>query len=502
MEVQAGAKAVETSDFPPSKVKTAEAARPRSLTSSLRFSERKLLLAMGDLVAVNGALWWALSLRGVSIRSAAQFFSHDVWFLSLSVLWLVCAHTMGGYHLPFATRTGQSVARGIAAATAACVLYSLLPFITPTLPATRFELFSLPLACSGIVGLWRLFYALVFVHPGFQQRAIVVGAGKAGCTLVSLLNEMGLDRKRKQQVLGYRVVGFVDDHESKCGQIIEGAPVLGTRHDLVELARKHAADEVVVAITFADAIHSELFEAILECREMGLAVTHMSRLYEQLSGRVPVEHAGRNLSVTLPVSQSSTHRFYLGAQRVFDIIVSVFGCVLLALVVPFVWLLKRIGSPGPLFYSQERVGRSGHSFTIYKFRSMVVDAEKSCGAVWAAESDPRITKVGKFLRQTRLDEIPQFWNVLCGHMSVVGPRPERPSFVSQLAKDIPFYRVRHAVRPGLTGWAQVRYRYGASVEDSLIKLQYDLYYIKHQGILLDLEILAKTVGVVLGFKGR
>jgi exopolysaccharide biosynthesis polyprenyl glycosylphosphotransferase len=501
MDSQISPKAV-VSDYNAEPVTVKNRKEERPLPVALRFSERKFLLAAGDLIVVNGALLWVLGLRIRRDDVFGHFISDPVWFLILSALWLLCAQMTGGYHLIHAIKPGQSMLRGIGAALLACGLYSLTPFVTPVLPTSRFQLLSLPTSCAIGIGLWRCFYALVFVHPGFQQRAIVVGAGKAGRTLLTLVNELGLDKKLKHQAIGYHVVGFIDDHQSMQGQIVEGAPVLGTRKDLVALAKEHRADEVVVAITFADAIHSELFEAILECREMGLTVTHMSRVYEQLSGRVPVEHAGRNLSVTMPVTQSPMHRFYLGGQRVFDIAIALFGCVLLACIIPFVWLLNRIGSPGPLFYSQERVGRNGHPFIIHKFRSMIVDAEKNSGAVWAAESDPRITKVGNFLRKTRLDEIPQFWNVLCGHMSVIGPRPERPSFVSQLAKDIPFYRVRHAVKPGLTGWAQVRYRYGASVEDSLIKLQYDLYYIKHQGVLLDLEILAKTIGVVLGFKGR
>jgi exopolysaccharide biosynthesis polyprenyl glycosylphosphotransferase len=484
----------------------AAAARLKSwqkfIPSALRFSERKLVLAVGDLLVLNGVLLWALQNRagnGYDMRLVSQ---HPLWFVVLSVLWLVSAYSLGAYHLVHATNVRQSLWRGACAAAIACGVYLLVPYVTPVLPDSRLQLLALPMAGVVSIGLWRAFYALVFVHPGFQLKALVVGAGGAGCTLVSLLDEMCRDKRQHHRNIGYRVLGFIDDHESKQGEYINGVPVLGTRHDLVRIARDLKVDEVVVAITMADTIHSELFEAILECREQGISVTPMSRLYEQLSGRVPVEHAGRNLSVTLPLSPSPTHRFYMAAQRVADIIGGALGCLLLLCVIPFVWLINRIGSPGPLFYSQERVGRGGREFTIYKFRSMVVDAEKFSGAVWAGEDDPRITKVGRFLRKTRLDEIPQFLNVLKGEMSLIGPRPERPHFVAKLAKEIPFYRVRHAVRPGLTGWAQVRYRYGASVEDSLVKLQYDLYYIKHQGVLLDLEILFKTVAVVLGFKGR
>jgi lipopolysaccharide/colanic/teichoic acid biosynthesis glycosyltransferase len=221
-----------------------------------------------------------------------------------------------------------------------------------------------------------------------------------------------------------------------------------------------------------------------------------------LTGRVPVQHAGRTLDVVMPVGRPALFRLFLLGKRSVDILIGFVGCLFLVLAIPFVWLANRFASPGCLFFVQERVGQGGKTFRLVKFRSMVVDAEKGTGAVWAQVGDSRITPVGNILRKTRLDEVPQFWNVLRGEMSVVGPRPERPEFVNRLAEEIPFYRARHAVKPGITGWAQVKYRYGASQEDSLVKLEYDLYYIKHQGLFADLIILLKTLEVVLGFKGR
>jgi exopolysaccharide biosynthesis polyprenyl glycosylphosphotransferase len=268
------------------------------------------------------------------------------------------------------------------------------------------------------------------------------------------------------------------------------------------LAHQLRPHEIVVAITHLEKMDSDLFDAIQECRELGISITTMAGLYTRLTGRVPIEHAGRTLDVALPLDESAANRFYPVVRRGADIVVALMGCALLACVAPWVWLANRFSAPGPLFFAQERVGRGGRTFQVLKFRSMIVDAEKFCGAVWAEENDPRITPIGRFLRATRIDEMPQFWNVLRGHMSIIGPRPERPHFVAQLAKEIPFYRARHAVKPGLTGWAQVRYRYGASVEDALIKLQYDLFYIKNQSLLLDLEIVLKTIGVVFGLKGR
>jgi lipopolysaccharide/colanic/teichoic acid biosynthesis glycosyltransferase len=172
------------------------------------------------------------------------------------------------------------------------------------------------------------------------------------------------------------------------------------------------------------------------------------------------------------------------------------------LIAPVIWLANKFSSPGPLLYRQARVGEGGRPFKVVKFRSMISDAEKETGAVWAQVNDARITPVGRLMRRTRLDELPQVWNILRGDMTLIGPRPERPEFVRQLTEQVPFYRLRHAVKPGLSGWAQINYQYGASVKDAQIKLQYDLYYIKHQGPLLDITIALKSMQVILGLKGR
>lgn len=223
---------------------------------------------------------------------------------------------------------------------------------------------------------------------------------------------------------------------------------------------------------------------------------------ERMTGRVPVEHGGRDLDLMLSIKQSSGDRLYLATRRVVEVIMVLLCMPIVALLLPLIGVANWLIAPGDLFYVQERIGQAGEPFKLIKFRTMVMDAEKGTGAVWASPNDKRITPVGRLLRKTHLDELPQLWNILKGEMSLIGPRPERPHFVKQLAEEIPFYRIRHTVKPGLTGWAQVKYTYGASVEDALVKLQYDLYYIKHQGPYLDLLILIQTVRVVLGFKGR
>ncbi len=469
---------------------------------SLRFSERKLLLAALDLLLLNGAFGLALHWRsglGDTLRSNWGQFG---WFAMLSLVWLFCALVIGCYDLSSAGSALRSVWRAGAAVISTWVIYLLIPYVTPDLPSSRLGALIFPALAFIGIGLWRITYAIVFVRPNLQQRAIVVGAGWSGATLAQTLREMAQVNGRRDGTVGYQILGFTDDDPEKQGQSVEGIAVLGTRHDLVRLAQQLQPHEIVVAITYLEKMHSDLFDAIQECRELGISITTMPALYTRLTGRVPIEHAGRTLDVALPLDESSAHRFYLLFRRLMDIGAGVVGCGLLAGVMPLIWLGNRVSAPGPLFFAQERVGRGGRLFKVLKFRSMIVDAEKFSGAVWAEENDPRITPLGRILRATRLDEVPQFWNVLKGDMSLIGPRPERPHFVTQLAQEIPFYRARHAVKPGLTGWAQVRYRYGASVEDSLIKLQYDLFYIKNQGVLLDIEVLLKTVGVVLGFKGR
>lgn len=494
-----------------------DSARPFHLPNplGLRFSERKLLLGLGDLVLLLLAFACALQLRAGSETARAAEPPRPAWFAVLAGVWFACALVIGCYDLVRAASIRRSLSHTIAALAATWAVYLLIPFVTPTLPGSRSHVLLFPLLALALIGLWRVAYAIVFAHPNFEQRALIIGAGQAGRTLACTVAETGRQHRKYSRRgtsadgdgqnsvsgIGYHVLGFIDDSVA-LHTVIEGVPVVGTRHDLPRLLNRLQVNELVVAITHLETMNAELFEMIQQCRMWGLSITSMTDLYERMTGRVPIEHAGRSLAVAMPVVPRPTYRFYLIAQRAVDIVGALLGCVLLLLAMPLVWLANRLSAPGPLFYTQQRVGRAGLPFQIVKFRSMRVDAEKFSGAVWAEENDPRITPVGRLLRKTRLDEIPQFLNILRGEMSLIGPRPERPHFVDQLTVEIPFYRVRHAVKPGLTGWAQVKYRYGASVEDALIKLQHDLFYIKHQSLLLDVEIVFKTIPIILGFKGR
>jgi exopolysaccharide biosynthesis polyprenyl glycosylphosphotransferase len=276
--------------------------------------------------------------------------------------------------------------------------------------------------------------------------------------------------------------------------------VLGTSRDLVRLVKEHSVPEVILAVSHS--ISSSLFQALLECKEQGVQITLMPVLFEQLTGQVPIEHIGDNWNIALPLDSAEAGGFYPIAKRLFDITGALIGLSLYALIFPFIALAVRLDSPGPIFYTQERVGKGGRVFQLVKMRTMIQDAEPGGRAVRAQAGDARITRVGRWLRKARLDEMPQLINILKGDMSAVGPRPERPEHLAELDQAIPFHRLRNAVKPGMAGWAVVNYDYIESVEDARIRLQYDLYYIKHQSLWLDLLILLRTMGHMLTLRGR
>ena len=492
----------------------------RSL-SPLPFSERRLVLMALDLLAVNGALLLALALRPGYGLEGTLVLRHPLWFLLLSLLWMLIAQTFDAYDPRVVAKFSSSARSVLQAGLITAGVYLLIPYVTPPLPTSRSALLAFPLFAVGALLAGRGFYRVVMTQPALRRRALIIGAGWAGRTIAEALAEHGDGT--------YQVVGFVDDDPAKLGRGAWGpgsrgeftsaplhlrtsapqppstralkAPplVLGNRHSLPALIRQHRVDTLILAITHE--VNGELLQILMDCLELGVEIIPMPVLYEQLTGRVPVEHVGSNWYVAMPLSHPLTRTFNRMIKRAMDIVLASLGMLFLAPFLPFIALAIYLDSPGPIFYTQERVGEGGRIFKVYKFRSMVPDAEKG-RAVWAQENDPRVTRVGRILRKTHLDEFPQFLNILKGEMSAVGPRPERPEFVEELAREIPFYRVRHAVKPGMAGWALVKYGYASSKEDALIRLQYDLYYIKHWSPWLDLVILLKTVVDTLTLRGR
>ncbi len=475
---------------------------------ALRPTERRTLLLTIDLIIVELTTllaFWIMALRAGWTFDRAYLVNQLGWFFLLPALWFLSAFLNGFYDpnklsdLPAAL---LALARTVVLVV---IVYLLIYFLSPTpsdLP--RGVVAYQGTASFVLIALWRLGYVWLSRRPGFARRVIIVGAGWAGQTIAQAIFQ--------NASAYYQVMGFVDDDPSKQGKQFQittiqpsnhpttQLPILGASRDLVRLVKAQSVPEVILAITHD--VSTQVFQALLDCKEQGVQITLMPTLFEQLTGRVPIEHVGDNWNVALPLESAEAGGFYPIAKRLMDLTGALIGLTLylpiLAVVAPALYL----DSPGPLFYSQERVGKGGKVFRLLKLRTMVADAEAGGRAVRAQRNDPRVTRVGRWLRKMRLDEMPQLINILKGDMSAVGPRPERPEHLAELDQAIPFHRLRNAVKPGMAGWAVVNYDYVESIEDARIRLEYDLYYIKHQSIWLDLLILLRTMGHMAMLRGR
>ncbi len=319
---------------------------------------------------------------------------------------------------------------------------------------------------------------------GFKKRLLILGTGKLAVDLCRIISS--------RNWWSSHIVGFLDGKASRVGEQLVKAGIIGTYDQLAQLVEEHRVDTIVVCLEDRRAILP--VQSLLDCKAIGLDVVDGHHLFEEASGRLSIDSLRPS---ALIFSTGFRRRLTsLVSKRLLDVVVSVAGLVALIPLFALVAAVIRLDSSGPVFYRQIRVGLRGRPYMIWKFRSMRQDAEKA-GPRWAQANDPRVSRVGWWLRKTRIDEFPQLINVLRGEMSLVGPRPERPVFVQDLRIVIPYYDIRHTVRPGVTGWAQVKFRYGASQEDSHTKLQYDLYYVKNLSFLLDLKILAHTIRVMM-----
>jgi sugar transferase (PEP-CTERM system associated) len=341
-----------------------------------------------------------------------------------------------------------------------------------------------------VVG-WRVAFEWLSRSMGPRERLLLVGTSAAAITLARELFE-------RRHELGVDIVGFVDPDPTRVGAPVINPGVIGVIEDIPAVVRTHGVHRVVVSLS--DARGKLPMEKLLDMKLAGVTFDHLASVYEEYTGKIAIENLRPSWLIFSEGFRKS--RTLAAGKRLLDVVVAAIGLIIAAPIMLLVAVAVLVTSRGGALYHQRRVGLKGQIFTVHKFRSMRQDAEAQTGPVWASKtSDPRITPVGRFLRRSRLDELPQLWNVLIGEMSFVGPRPERPEFVGELTEQIPYYGQRHVVRPGLTGWAQVRYSYGASKEDALEKLQYDLYYIKNLSIALDLLIIAETVKTVVMRKG-
>lgn len=350
------------------------------------------------------------------------------------------------------------------------------------------SLIALPMALALMVG-WRVSIHWFLGHPDFGERILIVGSGNLAVEVARQV----LDRRDA----GYRIVGFVGTDSEMLGKSLINPRVIGLTEDLDEIVKREDIDRIVVAM--GERRGQLPTDRLLKLSLAGdVSIEEGATFYERVTGRVSLNmirpswliFTGRGRQARLAaITRSAVHR-----------LVALAGAVLSLPLVVLTAILIKIDSRGPVFYKQERVGKNGRPFVLAKFRSMELDAEKA-GPVWANKGDERITRVGRIIRKIRVDEIPQFWNILRGEMNFVGPRPERPHFVAQLAQEIPYYEQRHLIAPGLTGWAQINYPYGASVEDARQKLQYDLFYIKNHSLFLDAIIMFETIKIILFGRG-
>jgi exopolysaccharide biosynthesis polyprenyl glycosylphosphotransferase len=473
----------------------------------LEFSERKLLLRLGDLLLIVVGMLGALALWSQFAQrplDGALLREQLSWAAAIGVGWLLCLVALDMYDLRRVVQLRWCLRRLVLSAFVIGVLYIAYFFVAvfplsaaagvidPAPSATPLRLAPVisVLAIALLLIIWRAIYAVVLGGIHARRRVLILGAGSAGRTFIDVL-------------LAYphfEMVGFVDDDPRKLGSKIYSVPVLGGHEKMLDVVESRGVDEIIIAISAA--MKGSLFQTIMDCHERGITITPMPLLYEQLTGKVAVEHIGSQWYVALPFENNGFDSLTRLAKRGLDILLGSLMALVFLLTLPIVALAIRLDSKGPIFYAQERMGLHGKVFKVVKYRSMVEDAERDGKAKWATKGDPRITRVGRFMRKTRIDELPQVINILRGEMSMVGPRPERPQFIEKLQKQIPFYRTRLAAKPGLTGWAQVSYGYGATTEDALIKLQYDLYYLKHQSVWFDLKILLRTIAVVLKMKGQ
>lgn len=465
----------------------------RGLAWRLRDGERRLVLIVGDLIAASLAttvalvLWARLDYLG-PVPSLEFIRIRAPWFVLLPIVWLVLMINL--YDLRRAGAWRETFRGVMGAAGIGGVLYLLLYFTGEGSLPRRGVLYFLALVVAFTLA-WRRLYTLVFTAPAFMRRVLVVGAGESGVALVEVVNSL--------RPPPFHIVGMVDDDASKHGNEIGSIKVRGGNSVLLKLLEDEAITDIVVSIL--GPMNGSMFQALLDAQERGAEITRMPVAYEELLGRVPINYLESDWLLRSFVDSIRVSAVYSLLKRLIDLAGALAGLGALVLFLPWIALAIVLESGRPILFFQDRLGQGGKVFHVAKFRTMRQDAEADGQAHWAMREDPRATRVGRLMRKTHLDELPQFWNVLRGEMSLVGPRPERPELVAELEKQIPFYRARLLVKPGLTGWAQVNYGKGASVEGSAEKLEFDLYYIKHRSLVTDLWILLRTFGSVLGFRG-
>ena len=449
------------------------------------------MLIFAEAVLVYGAIIGAVYLRvGVDDAGYELFVKNGLWKAGLATFFCLAGfYLFDLYDFVVMHDRRELVLRLVQALGLAWIALALSFYFYPGLMLGRsVSLIALPLAL-GLMVAWRVSIHWFLGHPDFGERILIVGSGESA---IEIAREV-LTRRDA----GYRIVGFVGNDSEQLGKSLINPRVIGLTEHLTDVVKSANVDRIVVAM--GERRGQFPTDKLLQLSLAGrVSIEEGAAFYERITGRVSLgmirpswlifTGPGRKAKLA-SLSRTVVHRF-----------AALIGALLSLPIVIVTAILIKIESRGPVFYKQERVGKNGRTFTLIKFRSMKVDAEAG-GPVWATKGDDRTTRIGRIIRKVRVDEIPQFWNILRGEMSFVGPRPERPHFVAQLAQEIPFYEQRHLIAPGLTGWAQIKYPYGASIEDARQKLQYDLFYIKNYSLVFDALILFETIKIILFGRG-
>ena len=456
--------------------------------NKISISERKLLLRVLDLIfAIEG---FALASFFFDFHYFTPSSSNIYkWMLTLIFYVLFFGQIFEMYNLKVANDKYLVLRSTILTGILSTIFYVFTPLIAPELPENRIQILYLFLSITSSIFIWRLIYIHFVFSPLFFNRILIIGSDKEKIEgLISLVQEKAQDNY---------IVGYICPN---CTQNDEVIKFEEEELNLTELVKEYQGSEIIVDNFQKREFKTDITSQLISLFKNGYNIIGSDNYIESISLRIPESQLNEHFYNHINFSKSHQNRIYLSFHRLFDVFSSIIGISFLVLIIPFILIGNLFFNKGSLFFLQERVGVGGELFKIIKLRTMVKNAETD-KAIWAVKNDERVTKFGKFLRRARIDEIPQFINILKGEMSVIGPRPERPEFVNELSVDYPFFTIRNTIKPGLTGWAQVEYPYASSKEEQYVKLRYDLYYIKERNLLLDLKIIIKTISTVLFFRG-
>ncbi|QVY65806.1 exopolysaccharide biosynthesis polyprenyl glycosylphosphotransferase [Polaribacter sp. Q13] len=456
-------------------------------TSYFNVSERKLFLGIIDVFILISSLYLAsLFINFTYIKFTSNAILN--WLFLLVFYFLIFGQIFQLYGLNVSNNKYLTVRAAVLTVFATTIFYIFTPYFSPELPPNRLQIVYFFLLSFIPILLWRFIYMSLIFSPKYFKSIVFVGNSER---IKKLLTQVHNDSF-------HDVFAYLSDKEIKG---IKGYVDI-TKTTITPIIANNAITDVIVSKKdLSEEVINGLNKELVVLFEQGVNIISYETFYENVNARIPKEYLNYNFYRHINFSKNNTNNFYLFGLRLVDILISLIGGLGFLCIIPFIVIGNLIANRGPLFYTQVRVGENGKIFKIFKLRSMIKNAEKG-GAVWAQKNDVRITAFGKFLRRTRLDEMPQFFNILKGDMSLIGPRPERPEFVKDLEAKIPFYAIRHVIRPGLTGWAQVNYPYANTIEEQETKLRYDLYYIKERSAFLDFKIFIMTFTTVLYFKGQ